>query len=473
MSARRRSGIEGELERVSGWVLTPVRWVVVLGILLSIQLRFGLAINRPIILASVAIYALAAVALPRMRGRPLAPSAIQRLLLAADLLFSAAIFHSSDGIRSPYFGLWYLALIHAALLLGPRAGLEIATAVSVLVVARELAQPGSLAALLDVNFALGKLPFLLLVAWAAGRLAQDVREREAARRGAERRALTLEAEEARVRQEMEFARRVQESLLPLVTPPLPGFSLATLSCPARQVGGDTYDLIELPDGRLLIAIADVCGKGVPAALLAVAVQQGIRRFAGPEPAEVLAGVNRLLRENIPEEMFVTAACVVLDPHDGSAAASTAGHPSPLWWDHSRRCLAPVTGRSLALGLLPEWSGSTERWRLAPGDALLLYTDGVPDVKTDEQERLGEERLTELMGRSAPNDAQDWLARLRLTLDGCLEWPDDVTAVAVRRELIPELVPSTARDRDAAERAGVARSELRRRSIPEEGNSDAP
>src|SRR5207249_1122529 len=137
----------------------------------------------------------------------------------------------------------------------------------------------------------------------------------------------------------------------------------------------------------LLAIADVCGKGVPAALLTVAVQQGIRQFAGPDPAAVLAGVNRLLLENIPDDMFVTAACVVLDPRDGSAVAAAAGHPPPLWWDATEGRLRPIAASGVSLGLLPDWSGATQRFRLAPGDALILYTDGLLDLKIRAEERL--------------------------------------------------------------------------------------
>jgi serine phosphatase RsbU (regulator of sigma subunit) len=432
MSARRTS-IQAELEQVSGNVLTPVRWVVLLGILASLPLRFRLAIDRPAIIGAVVVYAVVAAGLPRLYRRPFTPYAIARLLLVADFLFSAAVFHFSAGVRSPYFGLWYIALIHAALLLGPNAALGISMGVAALIVTSELVLTGSHgASLRTLDFSLGKLPFLPLIAWAAGRLAQEIRDREAARRQAERRALTLEAEEARLRNEMEIARRVQESLLPIAPSTPPEVMLATFSRPAREVGGDTYEVVELPDGRLLVAIADVSGKGVPAALLVVAVQQGIRQYAGPDPAAVLAGVNRLLLESTPDEMFVTAACVVIDPRDGTAMAAAAGHPPPFWWDHVRQRLVPLSVRGPALGLVPEWSGSTERWPMAPGDTLLLYTDGVLDAKIDEHERLGEERLAELLARTPPEGAQEWVERLRGALNHCMEWPDDVTFVAIER-----------------------------------------
>jgi serine phosphatase RsbU (regulator of sigma subunit) len=431
MNARRRS-IEAELEQVSGHVLTPVRWVVLLGILISLPFIGHLKFYSPAIVVAAVGYAVLAAGLPRLHGRPFTLYAIARLLLMADLLFCAAIFHLSDGVRSPYFGLWYLVLIHAALLLGPNEAVGISVGVAALIIASEWLMPGrNGAGLRTLDFSMGKLPFLPLIAWTAGRLAQEIRDREAARRQVERRALTLEAEEARLRQEMEFARRVQESLLPMNPSPPPGLTLATFAQPAREVGGDTYDLIPLPEGQLLIAVADVSGKGVPAALLVVAVQQGFRQYAEPDPAAVLAGVNRLLLANTPEEMFVTAACVVIDPCTGVAAAAAAGHPPPLSWDGAHQRLQAIPCRGMTLGLVPEWSGTTERWQMAPGDTLLLYTDGVLDAKLDEHERLGEERLAERLGQAAPASAQEWVDRLCQMLHGCQEWPDDVTAVAIR------------------------------------------
>src|SRR4029077_10605450 len=110
---------------------------------------------------------------------------------------------------------------------------------------------------------------------------------------------------------------------------------------------DIYDLVELPDGRLLVAIADVCGQGLPAALLSVAVQHRIRQFAQPDPAAVLAGVNQLLFEKAPDDMFATAACVVIDPRDGSAAAAGARHPPPPPWARIRARPGAGRGRGRA------------------------------------------------------------------------------------------------------------------------------
>jgi hypothetical protein len=160
------NSIESQLEEVSGAVLTPIRWVVLLGILASYQLKFGLQhrVDQQAVLATVAVYAALAAVLPHLRGRPFTPRAVTRLLLAADLLFSAAVFHFSDGIRSPYFGLWYLAMIHAALVLEMRASMALAAGTAALVVAHECLLPAGQPVLPDMDMAIGKLPFLLLIA---------------------------------------------------------------------------------------------------------------------------------------------------------------------------------------------------------------------------------------------------------------------------------------------------------------------
>jgi sigma-B regulation protein RsbU (phosphoserine phosphatase) len=236
------------------------------------------------------------------------------------------------------------------------------------------------------------------------------------------------------RHEMALARRVQQSLLPALSPP-PGLTVAACFRPAQAVGGDTYDFLPLPDGRLLVAIVDASGHDLAAALLSVVVQQGIRCLAQPDPNAVLAGVNHLVWEAAPEEMFATAACVVIDPRDGAVTSAVAGHPPPLYWDHARGRLVAVSGHGPALGVEPEWRGPTEQWQLAPRDTLLLYTDGVLDARWTERERFGEKRLVELLSRTAPVGAEEWVDRLWQALEDCWDRPDDVAFVAVHRQAL--------------------------------------
>jgi hypothetical protein len=141
--------------------------------------------------------------------------------------------------------------------------------------------------------------------------------------------------------------------------------------------------------------------------------------------------------------------VVLDLKSGCAAAANAGHPPILWWNAAEQRLARVSRHGPILGVMSEWSAPTERWRLNPGDALMLYTDGVEDAKTGPEERLGEEALIRILGRTAPGSAQEWIERLRGALYQCREWPDDVTAVVIRYEPVTPLAPAAGRPGPAA------------------------
>jgi serine phosphatase RsbU (regulator of sigma subunit) len=448
---------ESQRRLIAGLILTAVRWVILLGIVASIPGQSAPGIDRRGLLAAAVVYALAAAALPRLDGRLLSSKAVGGLLLTADLLFSAVVFHLSGGIRSPYLGLWYLVIVHTTFVLSPPVGLGISAAAVAALLVDEMTLPSGQETRFHLYSNLVQLFFLPLIAWAGLRLRQEVRDEEVARRQMARRVATLEAEEAHLRQGLEAARRVQESLRPRGIPVLPGFTLAALSYPAEQLNGDLYELIALPDGRLFIAIADVCGKGLSAALLAVAVQQGIRQFAGHDPAAVLAELNRLLFDKIPDEMFATAVCMVINPRDGHVAVATAGHPAPLRWDQGRRIMVASTSRGMALGIQPEWAGETDQFRLAPGEALLLYTDGMVDARTGREERLGEDGLAERLGQAAPTDADSWLASLLHSLNDCTAWTDDVTAVAVVRGLDDEIRPIGYPPQSAAEDNQVARS----------------
>src|SRR5438105_1668009 len=140
--------------RIAGSALTPVRWAVLLGILASLQVPFGVDLRRPALVAAVAIYAVVTALLPRLRPRPFTRLVRERLLLAADLLFSAVVFHLSGGVHSPYFGLWYLAMIRTALVFGPWISLGVGTASAGLVIADELTLLGGRGGLISISLAL-------------------------------------------------------------------------------------------------------------------------------------------------------------------------------------------------------------------------------------------------------------------------------------------------------------------------------
>ena len=202
------------------------------------------------------------------------------------------------------------------------------------------------------------------------------------------------AQKERLERELELARQVQLSMIPRTFPDVGGVTFAAAYAPARQVGGDFYDVIRLDDERVALVIADVADKGMPAALYMALARSLIlaeaRRAAAP--AEVLGNVNRLLLEVGQENMFVTVFYGVLDRGRGHLTYARAGHDHPFLLRDGG--IAPLQGRGMALGLFaaPLFHVSEETMALRPGDRLVLYTDGLTDVVGPDGEMLGRERL---------------------------------------------------------------------------------
>jgi sigma-B regulation protein RsbU (phosphoserine phosphatase) len=199
-----------------------------------------------------------------------------------------------------------------------------------------------------------------------------------------------------IRDEQDEARRIQQGLLPRSVPSLPGFQVETDWVPEGAVGGDWYDFIPLSDGRVGIVLADVSGKGMPAALLMSAVR-GIMRSVAPlasGPGEVLTRVNQLLLDDVQTGRYITAIYAVLDPARRTLTFASAGHPWPLLC-HGKNVRPLHTDAGLPLGLLP--SQFTEhRVTLCHDFRLLFYTDGISEALNREDQEFGSTRLEEFM-----------------------------------------------------------------------------
>jgi phosphoserine phosphatase RsbU/P len=200
----------------------------------------------------------------------------------------------------------------------------------------------------------------------------------------------------RLNAEQDEARRIQQNLLPRTPPSLPGFQLEAEWVPAGAMGGDWYDYIPLDEGRLALVLADVSGKGMPAALLMSAVR-GIVRSVAPlarGPGEVLARVNQMLLDDVPTGRYVTMIYAALDPARRTLTFSSAGHPWPLLC-HGAVVRPLHTDAGMPLGLLPgEFTEHTVK--LCHDFRLLFYTDGISEAMNREDEEFGSERLTEFV-----------------------------------------------------------------------------
>lgn len=243
------------------------------------------------------------------------------------------------------------------------------------------------------------------------------------------------AHKERLEREMELARQVQQSLLPRTFPDLPGFRFAARCEPARQVGGDFFDVMPLEDGHFGVAIADVTDKGMPAALYMAITRSLLRAEAHrePSPGSVLANVNRLLMELGERNMFVTLFFGVIDPRTRLFTYVRAGHERPYLLRNGD--LQPFDGDGVALGLLAgdEFHVTEQQITLSQGDKLVLYTDGLSDVLNSEDELFDRSRLEPLL-RSNSNRAPETLCEsVFAALDqyrGDTEQYDDMTLLVV-------------------------------------------
>jgi sigma-B regulation protein RsbU (phosphoserine phosphatase) len=207
--------------------------------------------------------------------------------------------------------------------------------------------------------------------------------------------LTLELrDKLGLKGDLEIARQIQFGLLPFEPFERPGVAIATAMRPANTVGGDYFDVIELAEGRLAIAVGDVAGKGMPAALLMALLQGSLRTLlsAGFRGEELLAKLNAHLCATIPSNRLVTLFYGELDAAAGRLRYVNCGHNPPLLLAGAAPP-AKLGATAIALGITTESEFSSMAVDLLPGDRLVLYTDGVTEAENPKDEQFGEERLT--------------------------------------------------------------------------------
>lgn len=250
------------------------------------------------------------------------------------------------------------------------------------------------------------------------------------------RARALEKERDRLESELELARRIQQRLLPEGPPDVPGLEIAGHSEPAREVGGDYYDHFDLGGGRVLLVIADVSGKGVPAALLMSGFRASLMsqdaHALGPE--RIAARVNEFLHRSVESGKFVTAFLGFLDAASGTLVYANAGHNPPALLRRDGRVDWLAAG-GVVLGILPQFRFESGETTLEQGDLLALYTDGVTEGADATGELWGEERLVAALRRLSElpcADAGQALVREVRAYEGESGPADDITVLLARR-----------------------------------------
>jgi serine phosphatase RsbU (regulator of sigma subunit) len=246
-------------------------------------------------------------------------------------------------------------------------------------------------------------------------------------------------EQHKMAREMEIARTIQMNLLPKYYPDLPGFDVSAMSLPAKQVGGDYYDFIDLPDGRTCMAIADVSGKGVPAAILTAITRsylQSETRRPGVTLSESIRQLNHMIHRDVTDEMYVTMFMLYLDSERGEAEYVNAGHTHPILIRRDGSMLFLDKG-GVFLGIDEDSKYDTGVVKFSHGDVLALQTDGVTDLLDPEGKDFGFQRLRDTLSGERHRAAEE----IRNTVyqdcqkhrDGADQF-DDFTLIVLKRVL---------------------------------------
>jgi phosphoserine phosphatase RsbU/P len=236
--------------------------------------------------------------------------------------------------------------------------------------------------------------------------------------------------------ELQQAYNLQQSMLPAHLPELDGYELGATMIPAHMVGGDFYDVIPLDDHRLGLAIGDVCGKGIPAAMFMSLVCSLLRMEAHlhGSPVKVLQQVNHHLLLMNGRGMFVTILYGILDCRQHTFDYARAGHEPPLLWGQANQTRSIQMKPGQLLGLLESPAIEHQRLKLSPGDSLLLFTDGVTEAQNEQNEFWGMAGLARLIPDLSGRSAQEICDHIVDEIHACcgeMRKVDDITIMALR------------------------------------------
>jgi serine phosphatase RsbU (regulator of sigma subunit) len=250
--------------------------------------------------------------------------------------------------------------------------------------------------------------------------------------------LALElVDKIRFRDELELARELQASLLPKALPETPAYELAAWNRIANLVGGDVYDFVPLEDGRLAVLFGDASGHGMAAGLVMAVAHAGFRTQleTDPEPPAMTAALNRLLCRTGGRRSFFSCIYLLASP-DGGLSIVVAGHPQALRVDARGAVVERIGKGAYPLGVRSEMSWAVDTTALAPGELLLLHSDGLTEARNEREEEFGEERLEGLLrlfGSSSAEALTNEISSAVTRFCGRVPPEDDVSIAVLRRE----------------------------------------
>jgi sigma-B regulation protein RsbU (phosphoserine phosphatase) len=244
-------------------------------------------------------------------------------------------------------------------------------------------------------------------------------------------------QQERLERELQLAMEIQQRFQPTAPPIVSGYEFQGISFPCYEIGGDYYDFIKRDDGRLVIALGDVSGKGTAAALLMSSLHASIHAQTGSHDTlvQTISAVNRYLAENIPSNRFVTLFYAELDPDSGALSFLNAGHNPPLIV-HAAGTVEQLASGGLPLGIKADADYREGRTTLQPGDVLVIYSDGVTEAASPNGEEFGPTRLYEVVSRNVEASAAGIRDRIESALTKFSQGTqaaDDITLVIVKRQ----------------------------------------
>ncbi|HEY3025697.1 MAG TPA: SpoIIE family protein phosphatase [Pyrinomonadaceae bacterium] len=251
------------------------------------------------------------------------------------------------------------------------------------------------------------------------------------------RLLDEQLQRERMEHELQVASEIQQRFQPTSAPQVPGYELQGISFPCYEIGGDYYDFIQRDDGRLIVTLGDVSGKGTAAALLMSCLHAAVHAQAESHNTlvQTIGSVNRYLAENIPANRFITLFYAELDPKTGELAFLNAGHNPPLIV-HSAGTMEQLAAGGLPLGIMPDADYRQGKTKLLHGDVLVIYSDGVSEAQSPSGEEFGTTRLYDVVSRNLDASAAGIRDRIESALTKFSQGTpaaDDITLVIVKRQ----------------------------------------
>ncbi|MEP6707974.1 MAG: SpoIIE family protein phosphatase [Pyrinomonadaceae bacterium] len=251
------------------------------------------------------------------------------------------------------------------------------------------------------------------------------------------RLLDEQLQRERMEHELQVASEIQQRFQPTSAPHVPGYELQGISFPCYEIGGDYYDFIQRENGRLIVTLGDVSGKGTAAALLMSCLHAAVHAQAESHNTlvQTIGSVNRYLAENIPANRFITLFYAELEPKTGALAFLNAGHNPPLIV-HSAGTMEQLAAGGLPLGIMPDADYRQGMTKLLYGDVLVIYSDGVSEAQSPSGEEFGATRLYDVVSRNLDASAAGIRDRIESALTKFSQGTpaaDDITLVIVKRQ----------------------------------------